>query len=219
MDLYDNMSAYKGNSVANVSDTSNKDSMLDGKNLLFMTGFSAGMLFFYLAGDAFSKEVGRMYLETLQQIKRMEPAMEGLFIYILESRVRQALLLFIMATGKMSKLIFYIVIAIAGFATGILMLIAAYQLGFLGILISVGMVFPQMILYFMAFKLMFEEHYYGKSGDTNYYHKSSAITQGGWHKIGQVFLKILKCTGYILIGIFLETYINTWLMQKILLFL
>ncbi|MBQ7943279.1 MAG: hypothetical protein IJ326_04350 [Lachnospiraceae bacterium] len=216
MDLYDNVSAYKDNSIRSISDTTNKDSMLDGKNLVFMTGFCAGMLFFYLAGDAFCKEVGRMYLETLWQIKRMEPAKEGLLIYILESRIRQALLLFIMATGRLSKPIFYIVIAIAGFATGVLMLIAAYQLGFLGILISVGMVFPQMILYFMAFKLMFEEHYYG---DANNYHKSNVITQTGWHKIGRTFLKFLKCALYILVGVLLETYINTWLMQKILLFL
>ena len=171
MELYDSMSANKGSSIISGNDASNRDSMLDGKNLLFMTGFSAGMLFFYLAGDTFCKEAGQMYLETLRQIKRMDPAMEGLFLYILKSRIRQALLLFILATGKLSKPVFYIVFAIAGFITGILMLIAAYQLGFLGILISVGMVFPQMIFYFMAFKLMFEEYYYS---DTNNYHKSNA---------------------------------------------
>ncbi|MBE5875451.1 MAG: hypothetical protein E7290_01035 [Lachnospiraceae bacterium] len=216
MDLYDNMSAYKVNSV---SDTANKDSMLDGKNLLFMTGFCAGMLFFYLAGESFGKEAGKMFLDTLLQMQRMEPAVQGLFWYILECRTRQALLLGILATGKISKAAFYIVITLAGFVTGVFMLLAAYQLGFLGILVSVGMVFPQMILYFKVFKLMFEEHYYGLSGNTNNYHKNNVITSDGWHKIRLAVWKILRCIAYVLVGVMLETYINTWLMKKILLFL
>lgn len=216
MDLYGNMSAYKVNCV---TETPNKDSMLDGKSLLFMTGFCTGMLFFYLAGDAFGREVGQKYLEILQQIKRMKPEVEGLFIYVLGNRVRQALLLVVMATGKFSKAAFYIVITLAGFATGVIMLLAAYQLGFLGILVSVGMIFPQMILYFKVFKILFEEHYYGSHGNANNYHKGNAITQTGWHKIRQIIIKFLKVIAYIFIGVYLETYINTWLLQKILIFL
>lgn len=216
MDLYDNMSAYK---VSSVAETTNKDSMLDGKNLLFMTGFCVGMLFFYLAGDAFSIEVGQMYIEILQQIKRMNPETEGLFMYILDKRMRQAFILGIMATGKLSKPIFYIVITVAGFTTGTLMLLAAYQLGFLGILVSVGMVFPQMILYFKVFQVLFEEHYYGNHGNTRHYHKGNMITQDSWHNIRDISIKFFKVIAYIMVGVYLETYINTWLLQKLLLFL
>ncbi len=216
MDLYNNMSACKVNSV---TDTGNRDSMLDGKNLLFMTGFCAGMLFFYLAGDNFGREAGKMFLDTLLQIQRLEVAEQGLFWYILECRTRQVLLLGVLATGKLSKPAFYLMVTLAGFATGVLMLLAAYQLGFLGILISVGMFFPQMILYFKAFKLLFEEYYYGVGGNTNNYHKNDVITLDGWHKIRLVAWKILRCIIYVLMGVFLETYINTWLMQKLLLFL
>ncbi len=216
MDLYDNMSTYK---VSSGADAANKDSMLDGKNLLFMTGFCAGMLFFYLAGDSFCREVGKMFLETLLQMQRLEPVPQSLFLYILECRTRQVLLLGIIAVGKLSKPSFYSMITLAGFATGVLMLLAAYQLGFLGILISVGMVFPQMILYFKVFKLLFEEYYYGSDGNANNYHKNSALTVDGWHKIRLILWKVLRCIVYVLIGVLLETYINTWLMQKILLFL
>lgn len=216
MDLYDDMSAY---TVGSVTKTTNKDSMLDGKNLLFMTGFCVGMLFFYLVGDSFGKKAGNMLLDTFRQLQRMEEATKELLIYILECRVRQALLLIIVASGRLNKLVFYTVVGLAGFITGIMLLLFAYQFGFMGIIVAVGMIFPQGICYYKAFQIIFEEQYRTNNGDTNYYHNRNGITQSGWHKKKWILWKIVKCIALILLGVLAETYINTWLMHKILYFL
>lgn len=216
MDLYDNMSAYK---VESVTTTTNKESMLDGKNLLFMTGFSMGMLFFYLVGESFWKSAGNMILETLRQVQRMEPVTQGLFTYILDCRARQALLLTMTAVGYLEKLMFYLVIGLAGFVTGLMLLLFAYQFGVMGILIAIGMIFPQVICYFKFFRLLYEHQYDKGAGDTSYYHNHHLITNGRYHKVKRILWKIVRCFFWILLGVFMETYINTWIVQKILFFL
>ncbi|MBD5470528.1 MAG: hypothetical protein HDR19_05305 [Lachnospiraceae bacterium] len=195
-----------------------KNTVPDGRVLVFLTGFCLGMVFFYLSGiklvgeERFPAALSADYVARLGDFDFYAA---GLFEYVTVRRLGQLVLILICATSFMRGIFSYTFLGWGGFEIGIVMFSLVYQYGIKGLLLSVMLFIPHGIFFLVSFLLLFDKSWIG---DKNAYHNYDAITEKGLHNK----LTKVKKIGLILllwgVGILTEVYINPEIIKKMALF-
>lgn len=195
-----------------------KNTVPDGRVLVFLTGFCLGMVFFYLSGVKLIGEEclpAALSMENISRLHDFDFNSAGLLEYVADIRIGQLILLLICASGIAKRFFAYIILGWGGFEIGIVMFTLLYQYGLKGFLFSIMLLFPHWIIFFIVFCIIF---FNGIESNVITYHNPCTITWGDIHnrisKLKRIFLIIfLWC-----IGILSEVYINTEIIKKAAIF-
>ena len=195
-----------------------KNTVPDGRVLVFLTGFCLGMVFFYLSGiklvgeEHFPVALSADYVARLGDFNFYAA---GLFEYVTVRRLGQLVLLLICATSFMRGIFSYVILGWGGFEIGIVMFSLVYQYGIKGLLFSVMLFIPHGFFFLVSFLLLFDKSW---MGDKNAYHNYDAIMENGLHN---KLTKVKKISIVLLlwgVGILTEVYINPEIVKRIALF-
>lgn len=189
-----------------------KNTIPDNRVLVFLTGFCAGMVFFYLTGGQNSGGGSLLDREHLALMQDFEVNRLGLFEYAAGVRLRQFLFCVICALSSVGGLMAYSIMGWCGFEAGLVIFTLVYQYGMKGILLTFSMFLPQGIFYCILFLVIFRGYW---AGDKKCCHKEMTIkgekTRQRVDRIKTVVLGILMFAA----GILCEVYVNPEIMRKI----
>lgn len=189
-----------------------KNTIPDNRVLVFLTGFCAGMVFFYLTGGQNSGAESLLDQEHLALMQDFEVNRLGLFEYVIGLRLRQFLFCAICALSTVGGLMAYSILGWCGFELGLIIFTLVYQYGMKGILLTFSMILPHGIFYGILFLFVFRGYW---TGDKKSCHKDMTVKGGRNHqrmeKVKTFVLNILLFA----VGILCEVYINPEIMRKI----
>lgn len=189
-----------------------KNTIPDNRVLVFLTGFCAGMVFFYLTGGQNSGTESLLDQEHLALMQDFEVNRLGLFEYVIGLRLRQFLFCAICALSTVGSLMAYSILGWCGFELGLIIFTLVYQYGMKGILLTFSMILPHGIFYGILFLFVFRGYW---TGDKKSCHKEMTVKGGRNHqrveKVKTFVLNILLFA----VGILCEVYINPEIMRKI----
>lgn len=192
-----------------------KNTVPDGRILVFVTGFFLGLVFFYFAGKQLIIDSGLLSPQYMEALKIGIRNQSDYLFYIAGVRIKQWLFILFCSLSIWSGYFLYAVLGISGFQFGILFFAAMYQYGIRGVFYCIFMLLPQGIFYVALVIIFLNKKYIC---DKKYYHNNidiSGSTKGDCFKrIKKIFcIVVLLC-----LGILSESYINPLLMKWILLF-
>lgn len=169
--------------------------------LPFLVGFLVGVIL--MNTGMFLKVENSSLLDeyTLGRLKYLEINCNTFFIYVLQKRMAVLWLLMLFGITTIGLYVFCGYLAWCGFALGTLLSVAVMRYGIKGILLMVTGAFPHYIFYVPACLLLL------KLGQ-RLYRKEQNILQCGMSFLG---IHIV-----VIIGILLESYVNPYIMTKIL---
>lgn len=191
-----------------------RNTVPDGRMLVFMTGFCLGMVFFYLSGGIKGNGDfirGLFSIDSFSEIKNFLVNKGGLLEYIFGVRFGQLIFVLLCATSTVGGVLAYGLLGWCGFELALLVFAAVYQYGVLGLLLSVLLFLPHGIFYAFALLLVFRKAWKANKG---------AVSGNGKKRRGlparlveaRNFLIIL---GIFFLGILSETYINPEILKRL----
>jgi hypothetical protein len=169
----------------------------DRKIVIFAVGNILGILFFYIFGGRGIALEGEFWSSTFGINDNT-----GLFQYIFSLRIKQMLFLTLCSYSYFGNILAYGVLGGLGFEFGIIFLTFVYNYKFKGILLSMVMLLPQGIFYFLLVVLIFERFYYD---DTTSPYNSRIV----------LLWKSVMAIALLLLGFLCESCINYDLVKKI----
>lgn len=172
----------------------NKGQLLIG---LLVAGFFVGILYAnFVARDSIM--LSSMFEKTaLEDFKQTEIMNEKYLLYAVRERIGCLVFICFLSSIKWKKVYVGIVLGVAGFLSGVLMVSAVMQLGIKGILLCIGGMFPHAILYGLAYGILLW-HWY-------------RYPMNKWNKAKTVFV-LAMFSG----GIITEVYLNPWVVKGII---
>ena len=177
-------------------------------------GFVLGIFFTSIWNNRSRGGSSLLAEEVLVGMKYVEIESDVFFCYVLQKRLGAVFLLVLLSTTWMGVIFAYSYSAWLGLSAGTLVATAVMQYGAKGVLLVFVAVFPQIILYVpVTFYLL--EHCFEFCMMLYYPHR----VQGGRDKkegFKQIFLRLLPLLLVVIIGCFLESYVNPTLMKKFL---
>lgn len=184
--------------------------------LFFSLGFIAGVLLVNLKTDYFLEDSLFFGEELLNRLSYTSFHNEQYMVYLLQNRMGIMLFLLVAATTILGIVILYLYVAWFGMSLGILMAVAAIRYGGKGILVFFGAVFPQEIIYIPAFLFLVNLlhdfcaviYFPGKMFQNAYMGKKQFLAKG--------ILTYIMLAGVVIIGVFLESYVNPYVLRNIL---
>lgn len=188
-----------------------KNTIPDNRVLVFLTGFCAGMVFFYLTGGKNAGEGSLLDGEHLALLQDFEVNRLGLFEYVAGVRLRQFLFCVICALSSVGGLMAYSIMGLCGFEVGLLIFTLVYQYSMKGILLTFSMILPQGIFYAILFLIIFRKYW---TSDKKSCHNEVTV-KSEWHRQRLDRIKtVVLGTLMFCIGILSEVYINPEIMRK-----
>lgn len=184
--------------------------------IIFMIAFLCGILFANLFAKDYIGNVGILSDYFLNKYKYMEINQSELFLYVLEKRIVPFLILGTLGITSFGIILQFGVAGWFGFSAGLFLSAATMKYGFKGILLCIGSIFPQYLIYIPALMvLMYKE--YGvwaelgnKTGIQNRIKKTKK-------QIYIEYLIVLILTGILIfLGVMAESYLNPAIFKKIL---
>ena len=186
---------------------------------VFLFGFFIGVLLINLWTDVFIGNTGFLDEELLYQMKYARIDNDKFFDYVLKQRLLLFIGLAVGATTYLGLVMTYGALLWFGMAGGIFVAAAAVRYGFKGILLLAGIFLPQYIIYIPVFgallnwcyyiccTMYFPARIYG-GVDMQYRSKKTYVAAN----IGRVLVLFLV----VIIGIWLESYVNPIFLAKLL---
>lgn len=169
--------------------------------ILFLLGFAGGILLINLLGKSYLNQAGILSDYFLKQYKYLEIDSIQLFFYILEKRMKWVAVLWILGYTAIGIIAGGGYTLWFGFSAGTLLSISVLKLGVKGMLFCVGAMFPQILIYVPAW-VFFLYAINSKAEKRNF----------DW---GYTLAGIGMCL-ITLFGIFVESYMNPWVVKQIL---
>lgn len=192
-----------------------KNTMLDNRVLVFLTGFCIGMVFFYLSGGHNTGGKSLLDKEHLLLMQSFEVNQSEFLMYTLGLRVKQLLFMVICALSSIGGLLAYSIMGWCGFEVGLLIFSLVYQYGVKGIFLTFSMFLPHGIFYAMMFLIVFRKYW---SSNTKCCHNEETIKNKKLHQRMESVKAILLVLLIFGVGILCEIYINPEIMRKMALF-
>ncbi len=192
-----------------------KNTMLDNRILVFLTGFCIGMVFFYLSGGQNASGKSLLDREHLLLMQSFDINQTGFLMYTLGLRVRQLLFMVICALSSIGGLLAYSIMGWYGFEVGLMIFSLVYQYGVKGIFLTFSMFLPHGIFYCIVFLIVFRRYW---SSNTKCCHNEETIKNRKLHQRMEAIKTILLILFIFCIGILSEIYINPEIMRKMALF-
>lgn len=187
--------------------------------LFFVFGFFIGVLLVNVKTDYFLEDSLFFGEELLNRLSYTSFHNEQYMVYLLQNRMGSLLFLLVAATTIFGIVILYLYVAWFGMSLGILMAVVTIRYGGKGILIFFSALFPQEILYIPAFLVLVNLlhdlcaviYFPGKMFRSTGIGKKQFFARG-------IFTYIFL-SGVVIIGVFFESYVNPYILRKILHFL
>lgn len=118
-----------------------KNTMLDNRILVFLTGFCIGMVFFYLSGGQNASGKSLLDREHLLLMQSFDINQTGFLMYTLGLRVRQLLFMVICALSSIGGLLAYSIMGWYGFEVGLMIFFAGISIWSKGNIFDIFYVF------------------------------------------------------------------------------
>lgn len=178
---------------------------------IFFAVFICGVICANIMGIASGRELGAMNEYFMSRYMYADIQGRELFLYLFYERVPEFFILFILSIGIYGTLVIDGYICYLGFSVGVLSVIAIMNYGIKGILLMFAFFFPQWLFYVPVLVLWYYElRYYKRIGREHGYGDKKGI-----RKMRCVLAFLLG--GVLLLGgIFLEGYVNPYLLQKVI---
>ena len=179
--------------------------------LLFVLIFLSGVISANVLGVVSGKELGAMNEYFINQYLYADISGQELFPFLFYERVPKFILLLFLSIGIYGTFIVNGYISYLSFSVGFLSVIAIMNYGMKGILLMLGFFFPQWLFYVPLLALWYYE--------LRYYKGIAKEAQYGEQKNKK---HIILAVSFILagillfLGVFLESYVNPFVLQKII---
>lgn len=221
-DIYDAKSSAGAGSIGveydKYKNIYRRNTVPDSRVLVFLTGFCLGMVFFYLSGIKLM-DSGRfpaaLLAENIYKLRDFDFYAARLFEYAALRRMGQLIFMLICAAGFMRLMFLYAFLGCGGFELGIVMFSLTYQYGLKGLLLSVLLLFPHGIFFFISFILLFDKNMPDYKKD---YHKYNQIMENGLHNKVTKVKRTVVILSFWFVGILSEVYINPEIIKKMAIF-
>lgn len=192
-----------------------RNTMPDGRILVFLTGFCIGMVFFYFSrgkGFQIGEQVGLMNREHLVLFQNFEVDRRNLFEYVFTIRTRQLLFCAICALSTIGGVLAYSIIGWYGFEAGLIIFSLVYEYGIKGILLTFSMFLPHGIFYIIIFLIIFNRFW---MNDKKCYHNEETVMTDKCRKKLEILKRIVVIIVIFGVGFLCEIYINPEIVRKI----
>lgn len=184
--------------------------------LFFSLGFIAGVLLVNIKTDYFLEDSLFFGEELLNRLSYSSFHNEQYMVYLLQNRIGILLFLLVAATTILGIVILYLYVAWFGMSLGILMAVVIMRYGGKGIFIFLGAVLPQEMIYIPAFLFLVNLlhdlcaviYFPGKMFGNAHMGKKQFLIKG--------IITYIMIVGVVIIGVFLESYVNPYLLRNIL---
>lgn len=184
--------------------------------LFFLLGICLGILFANFLGNRYIDKISLLSDYMLLKYQRMDLRQERMFRYCLEARVLPMCYIWIFGLTMFASVVGYLYVMWFGFTAGALLSMATMRFGVKGIALCLCGVLPQYLVYvpvmlaLLALSFTTGNRLYGKGG-------VRGTIYGGKRKlVGKYFLVFLLLLVVCITGIFLESYVNPYLLKKML---
>jgi len=183
--------------------------------LPFFAGFFAGMVLLYVNADTMIYENGFLTLENLERLKLFEINRTVFFWHVLGKRMGMVWMPIVLAATFVGIITTYVYIFGIGICGGVIMATTVMRYGINGVLLLTGGLMPHFIVYIPAFCMLmnwcygFSVRLYNPLIDYTDTHKK--------YEKNRTFLwKLFYIHIVVIIGAFLESYVNPNLLKEML---
>ena len=195
-----------------------RNTVPDGRILVFLTGFCIGMVFFYLfrgkGMNVGGSAAGLLNRDHLVQLQDFEVYQSGLFEYVFALRLKQLMIITICSLSTIGGMLAYSILGLYGFEAGLVIFSLVYKYGIKGIFFMISMFLPHGIFYLAIFLIVFSKYW---MSDTICCHKEMTEGKNGRHKKIESFKKIVLIFILFIIGALCEIYVNPELIKRVVL--
>lgn|GEM_PF-974585 len=126
---------------------------------IFMLGFVAGIFLANVAGKSYLSQSGILSDYYLSKYKYMEIDSAGLFLFILQKRLKWILILWGIGFTILGAPLVLAYSGWIGFSAGLILSVSVIRFGFVGVIFCAVGIFPQGLIYMPAL-VYFAEHIY-----------------------------------------------------------
>lgn len=184
--------------------------------VIFMAGFLIGILYTNFIGSQYSSHSGIFSSYYLSSYQYIEVVSSELFWFVLQKRLLPVLVIWVMGITVIGSAVVWGVLLWVGFSGGMLVSMAVMQFGFKGLLLTLGGLFPQYLIYVPAMFLFLHKVY---AMSKSLYGDKSKAEQAAQNAKSAVFpyaLSLLFILIAMLLGVILESYVNPTILNLIL---
>lgn len=181
---------------------------------IFLVGLVLGIFAMNAGKGLLLENTGLLDEYTLYQMKYMTVDGNALFFYVLGERLKGVGLLVIMATTYLGLAVICGMALWYGMASGMFLSALIIRYGMKGILFALTGIFPQYLLYVPAVLFLFT--WCEQICRSIYF--TGTVTQKltGRQNVLQKLLQLLILIGIVIVGCVLESYVNPYLVGKLL---
>lgn len=189
---------------------------LDGNDMkkstcVFFFVFLSGVICANILGIASGRELGAISEYFMNRYLYADVQSRELFLYLFYERVPDFLLLFILSIGIYGTLVVQVYTCYLGFSVGFLSVISIMNYGVKGILLLAGFFLPQWFLYIFVLAIWYYElRAYKKKG------MEHGRGEKRKNRKMRYLVSFVAANLILLAGIFLESYVNPFFLQKII---
>lgn len=184
---------------------------------LFMLSFIGAVLLsnLFIRKDAY--EAGILSEYFLRKFQYLEIDFSRLFLYVAGKRFKTICLLTVAGITMFGIWTAYAYTMWMGFSVGMMLSLVTIELGIKGILVCIGAVIPQYMIYIPCIILFLGKVY--RMSSELYYQGGIGSQINKKQQYLEYALGILILTFLILIGCFLESFVNPYVLKKMLEFI
>lgn len=181
---------------------------------LFFAVFLGGVIIANIMGIASGKELGAMNEYFINRYMYADINGRELFLYLFYQRIPKFFLLLFLSIGIYGTLIVDGYICCMGFSVGFLSVIAIMNYGIKGILFMLGFFLPQWLFYVPVIAIWYFELRCYKRTEKDYRSLKRNSNYPVKYAVSLIIAGVL-----FLLGLFMESYVNPFFLQKIIRFL
>lgn len=175
-----------------------------------MISFIGGIIFTNIFGKSYVLGVGLLGEYFLLNFKYTQLNYNALFTYVLKERIKLILLIGILGITNIGIPVICSLFIWIGFSSGVLLSVAIMKFGLKGIAICIGGIFPQFLIYIPLILIYSDKIIDKKFTQRTTFKKQNLIQYSIFIAIGIVIMSI---------GVLLESYINPFILKKIINFI
>lgn len=182
--------------------------------VIFAAGLFAGMLLMNFGKSILLENTGLLDEYTLYHMKYMTVDSSALFYYVLQNRLKTALILAVLSTTYLGMVVCIGTVGWYGMCAGAFLAAAVIRYGLKGILLVLTGIFPHYMIYVPAMiALLFwcRKIYYGI-----YVDRSFGTDADKMHNMPRCVLQLTGILFMFVVGTFLESFLNPYLMIGLL---
>ncbi len=172
--------------------------------IFFLAGFLIGVLYIYFNGTAGMEGNDFLSIRNLMQVKYMDIVYEDYFWYLFKKRLGIVLFLVICSLALPGRYILFGFLMVFGCSMGSMLSVLIMRYGLRGIVLFLGLILPQDIVYLPAF---FAWVYLLTGWNEGLFWKGDAVKRNSGRR-RRILPKMLCLSGVTIIGVLLECYVN-----------